>query len=77
MEGRGIRLFSKSDFLTAGESEALDPLETSIMDFALARRARTFVGLSRSAFSNLVAFEGGGARAHYIHNNPGDLLART
>jgi hypothetical protein len=72
----GITLFSKSDFLPAAALGRLDPLEASIMDFAVARQARVFVGLSRSTFSNLVTFEAGGTPLHYIYNNPGPLLAR-
>jgi hypothetical protein len=77
----GIRLLWKSDFLNDDQWRALTPLDLSIIDFELGLRAQTFVGISRSTFSNMVTFQKYVAnpqqiRNDYIYNNNRMLLDR-
>jgi hypothetical protein len=75
----GIDLFWKSDFapgLLGGP-----PLALAILDFEIAAGSEFFVGLTRSTFSNMAAFERfartqAPVQHHYIYNLPGNLLGR-
>ena len=72
-----IWMVSKTDMIPPAELARMNPLERSLIDFELARRARTFVGLTRSTFSNLVAFQAAPASRQFIYNAPGtDLVQR-
>jgi hypothetical protein len=77
----GIELCWKSDILPAEALGALSLLELSMLDFEMALAAQSFVGMSRSTFSNMAAFERfartrAPVRDHYIYNLPGPALAR-
>lgn len=70
----GIWMVSKSDLIPPAELARLNPLECSLIDFELARSTRTFVGLTRSTFSNLVAFQAAPASRQFIYNAPAPAL---
>ncbi len=75
-----IELFWKSDFLTQEEIQSLSLLSLSCLDFEMAIRANSFVGLTRSTFSNMVGLEkyartGAPLERHYIYNIQGPRLA--
>jgi hypothetical protein len=77
----GIDLYWKSDILTKEEFAALNIIELSIIDFEIATRSGTFVGNTRSCFSNQVTFNRyAHTRApvtdHYIYNLVGPQLGR-
>lgn len=77
----GIELCWKSDILPAEELAALSLLDLSMIDFEMAVAAESFVGMSRSTFSNMAAFERYARTRepvlrHYIYNLPGPSLAR-
>lgn len=81
LEAFDVQLFFKSDFLTQGDLEGLNPLERSIIDFELATSASIFVGLTRSTFSNLVTFtkysrSGKQVMTDYIYNNNSPELSQ-
>jgi len=72
----GIELLWKSDLLARAR---LSALSRSLLDFEMALRAPVFVGLTRSSFSNLAAFETfcrtrAPAPAHYIYDTKSLLL---
>jgi hypothetical protein len=72
----GLRLVWKSDLLDVA---AFTPLDLSIIDFEIARRAERFVGVSYSSFANLLCLEQFAAARrpvgnHFIYNHPGDQL---
>jgi hypothetical protein len=76
----GIELCWKSDFLSAGQLAKLSLLDLSILDFEMAIAADSFVGMSRSTFSNMVSFEKyarsrSPVRNHYIYNLADPTLA--
>ena len=75
----GIELLWKTDLLPAATVEDLTPLDLSLIDYEVARRAPRFVGLSRSSFSNMLGVEMLAAtrepvRGHYVYDGPGDVL---
>jgi hypothetical protein len=77
----GVELFWKSDFLTEFELAKLNNLELSMIDFELALRAKHYIGLTRSTFSNAVTMTkyiltGKPVTGDYIYNNTGPRLAR-
>jgi hypothetical protein len=53
----GVELLWKSDLLGTAELAPLSPLTRSLLDFEMAVRAPIYVGLTRSTFSNMAAFE--------------------
>lgn len=72
----GIGLLWKSDLI---DVSPFNPLDLSIIDFEIARRAPRFVGLSLSTFANLLCVEAFTARrrrvaSHFIYNHPGDTV---
>lgn len=76
----GVELIWKSDLLPAEELAQLSPLQLSMLDFEMCVAAESFVGLSRSSFSNMVALEKYARRRapverHYIYNVAGPSLA--
>lgn len=80
-ERSGINTLWKSDLLTEDEHSEMTPLDASLIDFELAKTAERFVGLSRSTFGNLVAFERFSAayrnrNVDFVYNLPGDQLGR-
>ena len=75
----GIDLFWKSD-LTQDELAKLSLLDLSMLDFELCLAAESFVGLTRSTFSNMVALEKYSrtqvpVERHYVYNMLGSRLA--
>lgn len=77
----GIQLFWKSDFLTPFETNRLNNLELSLIDFELATRGTYFIGLTRSTFSNTVTFQkyirtSRLVTTDYIYNNNSLRLSR-
>jgi hypothetical protein len=75
-----VDLVWKSDFLTVEELESLSLLDLSTLDFEMAITADTFVGLTRSTFSNMASFEKYARtrkplERHYIYNTSGPGLA--
>jgi hypothetical protein len=76
----GIDLFWKSDFLAKTELSELSQLTLSMLDFQMAVAADSFIGLTRSTFSNMVTFEKyarirRNVDDHYIYNALGPRLA--
>ena len=74
----GIDIVFKSDILSPEDFDKLRPIDASLIDFELAKLAKVFVGLSRSTFANLAAFERfagayGDRHLDYVYNLPGDL----
>ncbi len=53
----GIEIVLKSDILTGEVVDEMRPVDASLLDFSLAKRATNFVGTSRSTFANLVCLE--------------------
>lgn len=81
LAAHGVELLWKSDLLGPHVMGELSKLDLSIIDFELARGAATFIGLSRSTFSNLAAYEASLERddrhpRHFLYNAPGDGLVR-
>ncbi len=79
LDAHGVALRWKSDLLEPALLARLSVLERSILDFDMALHAERFVGLTRSSFSNLAAFErycmtGAPVRGHYAYNVPGPLV---
>lgn len=77
LRDHGVRLHWKSDFLP--EFADMLAIEASILDFEMAGQAPSFVGLSRSTFSNLAAQDlfartRRHVRNHYLYNIPGPAL---
>jgi hypothetical protein len=75
----GIDLFWKSDFLNADELDEMSLLDLSSLDFEMAVAAESFVGLTRSTFSNLVSLEKyvrtrAPAKRHFVYNIAGAKL---
>ncbi len=78
---QGVDLVWKSDFLPPDDWREMLAIHRSILDFEMASLAPTFVGLTRSTFSNLVTLElfartRRQVTNHYIYNLPGPKLAR-
>ncbi len=76
----GAELYWKSDFLPSDELDQLSLLSLSCLDFEMAVGAESFVGLSRSTFSNMVSLEkyartGAPAEHQYIYNLAGPGVA--
>lgn len=76
-----IKTLWKSDLVTSDEARNMLPLEASIIDFELARISERFVGLSRSTFGNLVAFEKFSnayrvSNSDFIYNLPVTMLGQ-
>ena len=76
---RGICILWKSDFMAPADLDGLGVLERSLLDFELAKTARTFVGMSRSTFASLATFERYCSRFQdygedYIYNLPSERL---
>jgi SAM-dependent methyltransferase len=76
----GIDLFWKSDLIAQDELAKLSLLDLSMLDFELCLAAESFVGLTRSTFSNMVALEKysrtqAPVERHYIYNMLGPRLA--
>jgi hypothetical protein len=77
----GVEVFFKSDFLSGYVLDMLKPTQLSLLDFEIASSAKTFVGLSRSTFSNLTALQAYAVTRrpvahHYIYNAVGPMLAQ-
>jgi hypothetical protein len=75
-----VELFWKTDLLTADELSSVSILDLSIFDFEMAVAADSFIGLTRSTFSNMVSLEkyartGIKPDNHYIYNLKGPGLA--
>ena len=75
-----IDLFWKTDLLTEDELRDLSLLDLSLLDFEMAVAIDTFVGLTRSTFSNMVTLEKYArtrvsSNRHYIYNLKGPKLA--
>ncbi len=75
----GVALHWKSDLLEPALLEPMSALDRSILDFDMALHAHRFVGLTRSSFSNLAAFErycmtGDAVRGHHVYNVPGPMV---
>lgn len=79
----GVKLLFKSDFLNHFDINQLKPMHLSLIDFEIAVSAKTFVGLSRSTFSNMVSLQNYACKKkvvenHYIYNAVGEsILKRT
>lgn len=72
----GIGLLWKSDLI---EPAQFNPLDLSIIDFEVARRAPRFIGMSLSTFANLLCMEAFTAQrrhvtGHFVYNHPGDTV---
>lgn len=77
----GINTLWKSDFVDNHTFNNMTALDASLMDFEIARAAKSFVGLSRSTFSNMVSFERfcvsySNRNEDFIYNLPGQNLGR-
>jgi hypothetical protein len=77
----GIKIVFKSDILSPEDFGKLRPIDASLIDFELAKISKVFVGLSRSTFANLIAFERfagayGDRHLDYVYNLPGDLCGQ-
>ena len=77
----GIDIFFKSDVGDQAKLSAMNQLNSSIVDFEIAKMAKTYVGNSRSTFSNTLSFERYCANfnksaSDYIYNAPGGTLGR-
>jgi len=77
----GVELCWKSDFLPPDQWAEMLAIDASLLDFEMASQAPSFVGLTRSTFSNLVTLERfartrAHVTSHYIYNLPGPTLAR-
>lgn len=77
----GIQIVFKSDILSSEDFAELRPIDASLIDFELAKMSKVFVGLSRSTFANLVAFERfagayGDRHLDYVYNLPGEVCGR-
>ena len=75
-----IDLFWKSDFLSEEDLSKHSVLDLSTLDFEIAVAADSFIGLSRSTFSNMVALEKYArsrqpVKGHYVYNVIGPQLA--
>ena len=75
-----IDLYWKTDLLTPDELGDFSLLDLSLFDFEVAVGAGSFVGLTRSTFSNMVSLEkyartGISPDRHYIYNRKGPGLA--
>ena len=75
-----IDLFWKSDFLSEAELSGHSLLDLSMLDFEMAVAAESFIGLTRSTFSNMVTFEKyartrQAVERHYVYNVIGPRLA--
>jgi hypothetical protein len=75
-----LSLVWKSDFLSDDQLSNLSPLDLSILDFEMALTAESFVGMTRSTFSNMVSFEKyartrAPVQNHYVYNGLGPRLA--
>lgn len=57
LDQTGVQVLFKSDFLESTITQKMRPIDTSLLDFELAKVARKFVGMSRSTFANLATFE--------------------
>ncbi|SER57027.1 hypothetical protein [Rhizobium sp. NFR03] len=78
-EATGVNIYWKSDFLARDVADDLTPIAASLIDFELAKLAKTFVGMSRSTFANLATFERfcrnhQDYREDYIYNLPSSRL---
>jgi hypothetical protein len=78
-EATGVKIYWKADFLPCDVVDDLTPIEASLIDFELAKLAKTFVGMSRSTFANLATFERycrnhQDYREDYIYNLPSHRL---
>ena len=74
-----IYLVFKSDFLTFDDMRHLKPVNLSLIDFEIALSAETFVGTSRSTFSNLAALQRnfmGKTLNHFVYNKRGPHLVK-
>ena len=76
LAAHGVWMVSKSDLVSTAELDRMTALERSLIDSEPAGRARVFVGLTRSTFSNLVAFQAATGSTHYIYNAPCPGLVR-
>lgn len=77
----GLHLFWKSDLLPPSSLATLPALTQSLLDFEMAVSAPVFVGLSRSSFSNLAAFERFSrtrqpVTTHYIYDSRSPALSQ-
>lgn len=78
-DATGIRLFWKTDFMDVETYKNMSAIDASLIDFEISKLASTFIGLSRSTFSNMSAFERFSkdftSLSHdYIYNLPQDNL---
>jgi hypothetical protein len=69
----------KSDILSADELSGLSLLDLSLIDFEMSVRSPNFVGVTRSTFSMMAAFEsfsrkGDWLSNQYIYDAPGDVV---
>ncbi|PYE32852.1 hypothetical protein C8J35_1058 [Rhizobium sp. PP-F2F-G38] len=78
-DATGIRLFWKTDFMDPETYRNMSAIDASLIDFEISKLASTFIGLSRSTFSNMSAFErfseNFASLSHdYIYNLPQENL---
>lgn len=81
LDATGIEIIWKSDLISHEVFDKLKPIDASILDFEIAKKADIFVGMTRSTFANLATFERFATAyrdrgSDYIYNLAGPLLGR-